>query len=448
MRYFRRLHNNFLENIVLPLGDQLFGTAFISELKRLRKEQLFDEKKIEALQFERLQKLLTHAVNNIPFYNAQSNRLLIGKSPSIERFPIITKKKVKENLDSFLWHPGRKQRLVVERSSGSSGIQGEVYMSKKEQSVIQAQQTLFWEWSSYELGSRMLQTGMTLKRGLKKSLKDFFLRTNYVSAFQLEESAILTILNNLRVSQVDFFGGYASSLYLYAKVAKKNNIKDISFRSVISWGDKMFDHYRTLIEEQFKTKVYDTYGTTEGFMIAAQKDLPYYYINSTNVYLELLDDEGNPVADGEIGNVVVTSLRAYEMPLIRYSLGDLAVKLPKNSYPQKRSLPFPLLKKVIGRDTDIVRTSSGKNMIVHFFTAIFEHIPQIIQFRVVQENTDGILIEYIKADEFPENILGLIIDKIQAHLGEPFDIVFKEVKHIPPSPSGKPQIVLSKLKRV
>jgi phenylacetate-CoA ligase len=435
-------YNAILENSILPVGDIVLGTEYISTLRKWRKIQNYSELQLKKLQKENLRNLLDHAQHNIPFYKkftTDSGRL------ELKNLPVLTKPIIRDNIDSMLWHPDRKLKLISEKSSGSSGIQGEVFVSRKEQSVFQAIQTLTWEWAGYKPGRSLLQTGMTLKRGVVKSLKDFLFDTQYVSAFNLDKGSVGDILKYIPRDTL-FFGGYASSLWVFAETAKELNIGDIKFEGVISWGDKMFPHYRERIEKQFNTRVYDTYGTTEGFMIAGQKDLPYHYILSPHVYLELLDDKGNEVPDGEIGHVVVTRLDAFEMPLIRYYLGDLAIKLPRDKYPEKRDLQFPLLEMIIGRDTDIVITPSGKKMIVHFFTGIFEHIPEILQFRVIQHTLDEMTIEYIPRDIFNSEILDVLKKKIHDYLQEPFPIAFVEVKSIPSTPSGKPQIILSTIK--
>src|SRR5690606_5246760 len=166
---------------------------------------------------------------------------------------------------------------------------------------------------------------MTIKRGMVKKLKDFFLRTHYYSAFGLSEKEIFSLLQQYRGSSNRYVGGYASSLYVLANVANKNEIKDITFKGAISWGDKMFPHFRKEIKSAFGCDVTDTYGCSEGLMIASQKDLDYYYIMSPHIHLELLDSQGKHVEDGELGYVVVTRLDARAMPLIRYYTGDLAV---------------------------------------------------------------------------------------------------------------------------
>ena len=180
-------------------------------------------------------------------------------------------------------------------------------------------------------------------------------------------------------------------------------------------------------------------------MIGAQKDLDYMYLMATNVYVEILDDNGNEVEDGKIGNVIITNLNGYSMPLIRYKIGDLAIKLPKNNYSANRELKLPIFQKIIGRDTDIVKTPSGNFLVVHSFTGIFEHIPEIKQFCVIQKKLSGIEIQYIKDEGFNNDILDSITIQILKNLNEPFEIKFEEVREIMPTKSGKPQLIVSHL---
>ena len=100
---------------------------------------------------------------------------------------------------------------------------------------------------------------------------------------------------------------------------------------------------------------------------------------------------------------------------------------------------------MVGRETDIVKTKSGNFLIVHFFTGIFEFYPSIKQFCIIQRDYEGIEVEYIPESYFRLEDLEDIRGKILAHLDEPFNIKFIKVDNIPPTASGKPQIVISKL---
>lgn len=438
-----KIYNILIEKIILQIGDFVLGTTFKKELEQWRKIQHLNEKELHELQQIKLKNILEHAHANIPYYTKVSKA---NNELNLKDFPILQKKDIKDNIDDLLWHPDTKEQLICEKSSGSSGIQSSVYMSKKEQSKVMALQTLMWEWAGYQIGTPMLQTGMSPKRSLTKKIKDFLFRVNYEPAFKLDANKIKQALEAFKGKPNSIFGGYASSVYLYALETQHQQVQNIKFKSVISWGDKMFKHYREIIEKNWGCKVYDIYGTTEGFVIAGQKDLDYHYIFTPQVYVELLNKDGNEVEDGQLGFVVVTHLDAYEMPLIRYYLGDMAIKLPKSEYPKHKELAFPLFKQIIGRDSDIVYTPKGNSLIVHSFTVIFEHITEIKQFRVIQNVLNSITIEYIADIGFKPEILENIKKRIYEELNEEIEILFKEVNYIETSPSGKPQLIISKLK--
>lgn len=439
-----QIWNKCLEKLILPLSDHILNNKYYSTVQQWRKIQSYDKDRLEQLQKENLQKLLEYAVNKIEYYKPYAKRHQKDPYVWLKTFPIMYKSIMKKNIDELVF--GDTKELIEEKSSGSSGEQNAIYMDKKEHAIPSAIQTLWWEWAGYKFGNSILQTGMTTNRGIVKKVKDTLLRTTYVSAFTLDEQAILGVIKELEKVPKQHFTGYASSLYLFAKVASEHKIDSIKFDSVISWGDKMFPHYRKLIEEQFSTTVYDTYGCTEGLMIAGECEEGNYHIMTPHIYLELLDEDGNDVDDGQIGYVVVTRLDAYSMPLIRYYLGDLAVKADQSEI-CSCGKKFPLLKKIIGRDTDIVKTRTGKFLIVHFFTAIFEHIPQVLQFQVIQKNLDSIDILYITGNEFHLALLDNIKKKIIDYIQEDFEINFIQVDKIETSKSGKPQMIRSYLEK-
>ena len=436
-------YNFIVERLILSAGDALLNTTFVQELHHWRRLDQLKPYTIAQIQEDRLAKLLQYASSSIPFYQN------LGISPNkdyrkwLQSFPVMHKTLIKKHLPNLI--NGTSKSLICEKSSGSSGIQGEVYMTRKEQFAAIAAQTHLWEWAGYQLGASIFQLGMTTDRGFIKKFKDILLRTEYQQAFRINKEEASLVLNKF-INKQAFMGGYASGLFTYACLAEEMNIRP-AFKAVISWGDKMFPHYREKIEQQFNTRVFDTYGATEGFIIAGQCEYASYHILTPNIYLELLDDKGEEVKPGELGHVVVTRLDAFAMPLIRYYLGDLAIKkAPEEKC--KCGRPYPMLEKIVGRDTDIVKTRTGKHLIVHFFTGIFEHITEIRQFRVIQDSLDGIIIEYIPEKSFVDGVLNSLNAKIMEHIHEPFKVYFREVKSIPDTPSGKPQIIVSNLPKL
>jgi len=430
-----------LENIILKLADHLFGVKFMSKLIELRKTFSLDEDSLIKLQKNKLNKLLTFAIKSVPYYS-NLEYLLSNSEIDIKKFPILEKSILSIQRDNLLSEDISK--LIVCASSGSTGQQTFIYMSKNDLAYARATQILWWEWAGYRLGDPILQTGINPNRGFIKSIKDKVLNTYYLQAFTHSKKDVLIALSWAKRQNKPVLAGYASSLYVIAKYALEEGIK-VDFKVAITWGDKLFDHYKKTITDAFGIDVYETYGSGEGLMLGGQKDLKQMYLMSPNVYVEIVNDKGTEVEDGEMGHVIVTNLNAFSMPLIRYRIGDLAIKLPANSIPKTRELGLPVWQKIIGRDTDLVKTKLNKFLVVHSFTGIFEHIPEIKQFCVIQNDLNGIVIEYIEGKGFYEDILNKIKKDITSYLDEPFEIVFKEVKNILSTKSGKPQLIISKL---
>jgi phenylacetate-CoA ligase len=437
-------YNNLLEKVILPIGDRLYGGQFIENLKGLRKICQLDKQSLESLVKQKKVDLLRHAVQNVPYYKSLRKHIDSQQQDiSIADFPILEKDLIQSRCEELLFKDAEK--LIKQSSSGSTGQQTSVFWSKKEQSIHRATQILWWEWAGYRMGDPILQTGITPNRGQLKMMKDKLFRTYYLSAFSHTREQVIAALLWAKNQQAPVLAGYASSLYVIAQIAKESGI-EVKFKTAISWGDKLFPHYRAEIRNCFNCQVFETYASAEGLMIGAQMDLDYMYLMTPNILLEIVGDDDQAVPDGQMGQVLVTNLNARSMPLIRYRIGDLAIKLSDEARPVNAKLPFPCLKKVIGRDTDIVRTPSGKFLVVHSFTGIFEFIPEIKQFCVIQNSLQGILIQYIPNASFSTGILIGIRERIQQELAEEFQIDFQKVDHITPSPSGKPQIIISNLK--
>ena len=98
----------------------------------------------------------------------------------------------------------------------------------------------------------------------------------------------------------------------------------------------------------------------------------------------------------------------------------------------------------------MVLTPNGKTLIVHSFTGIVEYYPQIKQFKITQEVREAIVFEYITDDffTFTTSVLEEIKSKIDALTDGSLTIEFKKVDFIKPTPSGKPQIIESKMNSI
>jgi phenylacetate-CoA ligase len=161
------------------------------------------------------------------------------------------------------------------------------------------------------------------------------------------------------------------------------------------------------------------------------------HIAAENVIIETVKD-GKPVGPGELGEILVTDLNRYGMPLIRYTIGDAGV-LSDRVCPCGRGLP--LLEEVAGRITEIVRTPQGKLLGV-VVAHIFKDLPLKI-YRVIQETPDELIVRMVKAPGYgPQH---------EAHIRKCFGgipVRMEYVDDIPVPASGKRIVVQSLLKNL
>jgi len=159
--------------------------------------------------------------------------------------------------------------------------------------------------------------------------------------------------------------------------------------------------------------------------------------------VEFLDDQGQPVRAGEIGNIVVTRLHPGPMPLIRYAIGDMGVPSDERSCPCGRG--FPLMQSIQGRNADIITTPSGNRLIVHYFTGIMEHFSEVDSFQVVQTRTDQIIVKILPRSKPSEVLSSRIISAIKQKGAADLDILVEYVSEIPLPPTGKHRFVISQI---
>lgn len=440
-----KLFNNFFTKIIVSIGDTLFSTSYLKVLKTWNSYDCLSEEALEKIQKENLTKILNHTIQTVPYYH-----FLKDKEVKLSEFPILTKEILREEKEQLVSNLYSVEKLHKNFSSGSSGVQSYSYIEKKFKFYLQGVQTHWYMWSGYKIGDPVLQFGMSPNRVFPKNLKDVFYNVHYLNSFALDEKKLLEIAKVLKRKNIKYIIGYPSAINQFAEVLIKHQL-NYKIEGVISLGDKLFPHFRKNFNNGFINPVIiDTYGCAEGILMASTCDLDYYYVMSPKVVIEIVDDNGNPVPDGELGHVLVTSLTSFAMPLIRYKLGDLAIKLPKNKYPKNRSFNYPLLEKIVGRETDVVLTPNGRTLIVHSFTGIVEYYPEIKQFKITQEVREAIVFEYIIDDffTFTTTVLEEIKSKIDALTDGSLTIEFIKVDFIKPTPSGKPQIIESKMNSI
>ena len=171
------------------------------------------------------------------------------------------------------------------------------------------------------------------------------------------------------------------ALLLAEEIAKRGVRDELNLkRAVIGserWGHKM----RQRIANELGVKIYDIYGLTEVYGPGIGVSCDYecgMHVWDDYCYFEIVDPKtGKVLPDGEIGELVITTLRKEGAPLVRYRTHDLSRIIPGEC---ECGFPFPRIDTLIGRTDDMVKVKG-----VNIFPA---QIEEIIKF------TDGASSEY------------------------------------------------------
>ena len=169
------LYNSILQKIVLPIGDRLFGSSYLKYLKEWREHDKKSEEELHKIQQDKLAKILKLATEKVPYYKTLSIELKENPYESLSAFPVLTKSILRSEVNNIITQGYKIDELDKNHSSGSSGQQSFTYMTKAHKFYLRALQTHWWNWSGYQIGSPLVQFGISHQRTFVKKLKDLFL---------------------------------------------------------------------------------------------------------------------------------------------------------------------------------------------------------------------------------------------------------------------------------
>jgi phenylacetate-CoA ligase len=350
---------------------------------------------IAALQWERLQALLRHAYATAPYYRELFDRE--GLRPedirdpeAFRRLPMLEKAHLRNDGHRMVSSAFPLSSLTRSASGGSTGDPAQYYYNRDSYERRMAAAMRGDKWAGWRLGApelyvwgtQLLPRHPLLK--LKGRLHHAALRRTDLNSFDVNaENARRAVARMNRVHPVVV--GYANSIYEFARLIQELDLRVVPPRSVILTAEKVYPHQKELIRKVLGAPVFDRYGCREVMMIGAECDRhDGMHVTADNLYVEIVRD-GRPCEPGEVGEVLLTDLHNYGMPLIRYRVGDLSAWKGEDC-PCGRGLP--LLKGVEGRSLDTITTPGGKIISGIFFPQLLKDFPAVRTFEVVQEERE------------------------------------------------------------
>ena len=194
---------------------------------------------------------------------------------------------------------------------------------------------------------------------------------------------------------------------------------------------------RSFIEHELNTKVFNQYGSREVGPIACEcskQEGLHTFDFFQFIEIDKPDSQG-------YGNVVITNLRNFSMPLIRYDIGDTA-KI--SGIPCSCGRQFHLIESISGRVINHFILANGTKIHGQYFIHLFYFNRWIKRFQVIQKSYDEILCKIV-VEKVMEADLDDITAKIQLVMGSDCMVTFDFVDNITPTKSGKHLYTISEI---
>jgi len=278
---------------------------------------------------------------------------------------------------------------------------------------------------------------------MKEQFKDLILNRIRISAFDICESSCLKQYKEIKAFNPAYFYGYTTAIYGFSLFAKKLglDLSCLNLKAIICTAEKMYPHHLELLKEVYNCPIVDEYGSSENGIIAFQCIEKNMHMMADHLCIEFLDENNKRVKPGELGRIVITDLSSYEMPLIRYEIGDMG------KYTDKRcscGVNLPLMEIVEGRKEDFIRTSGGK--LVHAAYLCYTLKDEAVhEFKMYQKEIDLFFVQIVKSQSFDGLSQQKLETKLRTVLGDAVRFHFEYLERIPREKSGKLRYFVSEV---
>ena len=432
-------------------------------LKQLKNWQWLDKDQSDALQHQANKRLVIHAYNHVPYYRKvfeSAGVVTASGSVNLEYFskiPLLDKAKIRSNFEDLKSDDLHMRKWNKNSSGGSTGepvtlIQDNVYADWKG-----AVKILYDSWTECSIAGKKIclwgsERDIFMGRETSKTRLMQWLNNHvWLNAFRMtpdEMHSYVRTINDVKPVQIL---SYVESIFDLSRFIEREGLSVYSPRSIMTTAGPLSQHIRDTVGRVFKAPLFNRYGSREVGDMACECDAHTgLHVSLPTHYVEVLRSDGTPTDPGEVGQIVITCLSNYAMPLIRYCIGDMG-KWADHSCSCGRS--WPLLKEIVGRETDIFLKDDGSRIHGEYFTHLFYYQDWVEKFQVVQEDYQNLCVKIVPREqcinplELYAQHIEEISDKMKLVMGQKCNVNFEFLDDIVPTASGKYRYTISMIDR-
>ncbi|MBI0535687.1 phenylacetate--CoA ligase family protein [Roseomonas sp. KE2513] len=446
-----------VDGIAWPGIPAANGAAMLSILFQLESSQWWPEERLLARQRDQLARLLSHAAAQVPFYRgrlAQGLSELPVDSSWMEawrRIPLLRREEIQAADDA--------EAMLADALPAGHGDWREIFTSGSTGQPIRSVRSQLWElvWSAFTVRDHLWHrrdlagTFATIRESGKgkapwpegtESASWGYSTDTVFATGPLVGLNITTPIDRqvewLLRRDPDYLLTHPSIAKALAEACLTQGVRPARLKEVITISETLRPGVREACHTAWGVPVSDIYSTREAGYLALQ--CPYgegYHVQSESVFLEVLDNAGQPCGPGQVGRVVVTPLHNFAMPLIRYDIGDLAEVGP----PCFCGRGLPVLRRILGRTQNMLLLPSGERrwplLSSPDIGALLSAAPPLQGYQLAQTALHRIELRLVVARPLASEEEKALRHWVQEKFGPTFEITLVYLPDLPRTASGK-----------
>jgi len=326
-----------------------------------------------------------HAAEHSPFYRELFRGM--KSAPAFDQVPLVDKQTLStRNLD-FLCVP-RERVVEIVTTSGTTGQPLLWMLTEADVQRLAENERLSFDCAGMTAKDTVL-VAVAMDRCFMAGLAYWLgLRELGCGIIRTGAASPILVLEMIQRSQPKAIVAVPSFLRLVADKARATgfDLKSCSVKKAVCIGEPIRDSVLALnasgrvIESAWAAKVYSTYGVTElANSLCECESGAGGHLHDEQLHVEILDDAGQPVPDGEVGEVVATTFGVEAMPVIRYRTGDCAAIFRE---PCACGRTTPRLGPIVGRKHQKLKFK-GTSLFPSALTAVLEESEGVESFVVI-----------------------------------------------------------------
>lgn len=429
--------------IVWPAIASDHAALLLCLQQQLEESQWWNPQTLLDAQMTQLELLLRHASASVPWHaeRLRASGYVDRNAVSLDdlrRLPLTTRRDLQIHFDA----------MISTRPIASHGAGGDQYTSGSTGTPVKVRtndlKQVFWHaltlrdhlWHRRKLEGKFAAIRITGEDGTHASW-GFSAGAVFGTGpgVQLGVHADLDAQCRFLVAErPDYLLSYPSNLSALARHTLDRGI-DLSFLSgVLTFGEALSDELRDELRTAWQVELTDMYSAQELGGIALQcPDAEVYHVQAECVLVEVLDDDGMPCRPGETGRVVLTDLHNFEMPLLRYEIGDYATV----GEPCRCGRGLPVIKSIAGRVRNMLVLPDGRRRFPRIGAKSLAAITCIRQYQFAQLAPTRIEVRLVADRPLDAGEQTHLRSVVHGRLGYPFEVSFRYVDALARGPSGK-----------